>query len=192
MHFNEVQKHKHNPSSLWKTIIRYIPGREKESQVYTRGQKVVADEFNQYFTSLGRNAAEEVRRIAEDNNIDLISPLSTAILYSTSELFNFKPVTCTEVQRIILSMPSNKSPGLDKTSLRVIQDSLPVILGPLTDIINRSLTSSTFPDAWKSAQLIPLLKEGDHQLASQNRPLSLLVVASKTCERVVLTNLAPT
>ena len=87
-------------------------------------------------------------------------------------------------------MPPNKSPGLDKTSLRVIQDSLPVILGPLTDIINRSLTSSTFPDAWKSAELIPLLKEGDHQLASQNRPLSLLVVASKICERVVLNQLS--
>ena len=188
--FNEVRKHKHDPSSLWKTINRYIPGKEKESQVYTRNQKVVADEFNQYFTSLGRNAAEEVRHIAEDNNIDLISPLSTAIPYSTSELFNFKPVTCTEVQRIILSMPSNKSPGLDKISLRVIQDSLPVILGPLTDIINRSLTSSTFPDAWKSAEVIPLLKEGDHELASNNRPLSLLVVASKICERVVLNQLS--
>ena len=113
-----------------------------------------------------------------------------AILYSTSELFNFKPVTCTEVQCIILSMPSNKSPGLDKISLGVIQDTLPVILGPLTDIINRSLTSSTFPDAWRSAEVIPLLKEGDHELASNNRQLSLLVVASKICERVVLNQLS--
>ena len=88
-------------------------------------------------------------------------------------------------------MPSNKSHGLDKTSLRVIQDSIPVILGPLTDIINRSLTSSTFPDAWKSAEVIPLLKEGDHELASNNRPLSLLVVASKICEKVVLNQLSP-
>ena len=73
--FNEVHKNKYNPSSLWKTINRYIPGKEKESQVYTRDQKVVANEFNQHFTSLATNAAEEVRHVAEDNNMDLISPI---------------------------------------------------------------------------------------------------------------------
>jgi hypothetical protein len=70
--------------------------------------------------------------------------------------------------------------------MRVIKDCLHVILEPLTSIINRSLTTSEFPDAWKIAELIPLLKEGDHEVPSNNRPLSLLNVASKVCERVVL------
>ena len=34
--------------------------------------------------------------------------------------------------------------------------------------------------------MIPLLKEGDHEVASNNRPLSLLAVASKMCDKVVL------
>lgn len=68
----------------------------------------------------------------------------------------------------------------------VIKDCLSVILGPLTDIINSSLVNSIFPNAWKESELIPLLKEGDHEVASDNRPLSLLVVASKVCEKVVL------
>ena len=59
-------------------------------------------------------------------------------------------------------------------------------MGPLTDIINCSLATSTFPNVWKEAEVIPLLKEGDHAEASNNRPLSLLAVASKVCERVVL------
>jgi hypothetical protein len=83
-------------------------------------------------------------------------------------------------------MPSNKSPGLDKINMRVIKDSLPVILGPLTDIINCSLSTSTYPSTWKKAEVIPLLKDGDHEQASNNRPLSLLPVASKICEKVVL------
>jgi hypothetical protein len=83
-------------------------------------------------------------------------------------------------------MPSNKSPGPNKINMRVIKDCLHVILEPLTSIINRSLTTSEFPDAWKIAELIPLLKEGDHEVPSNNRPLSLLNVASKVCERVVL------
>ena len=32
--------------------------------------------------------------------------------------------------------------------------------------------TSTFPDLWKISEVIPLLKEGDHEIASNNRPLS--------------------
>jgi hypothetical protein len=46
--------------------------------------------------------------------------------------------------------------------------------------------TSTFPDLWKISEVIPLLKEGDHEIASNNRPLSLLEVVSNVCEKVVL------
>lgn len=82
-------------------------------------------------------------------------------------------------------MPSNKAPGKDEVSTRVIKDCLPVILGPLSNI-NRLLTSSMFPEAWKEAEVIPLLKEGDHEVAFNNRPLSLLTFLSKVWEKVAL------
>ncbi len=84
------------------------------------------------------------------------------------------------------SFPSNKSPGPDKVSMKVIKDALPYILQPLTDIVNCSLRESLFPSAWKLSEIIPLLKEGDHEIAKNNRPISLLLAASKICERVVL------
>ena len=83
-------------------------------------------------------------------------------------------------------MPLNKSPDPDKIHTQVYRDCLPVILGPLTEIINSSLESAKYPDAWKFVEVIPLLKEGDHEVASNNRPLSLLAVASKICDKVVL------
>ena len=95
-------------------------------------------------------------------------------------------MSCEEVRRIISSLPLNKSPGPDKIHTRVYRDCLPVILGPLTEIMNSSLESAKYPDAWKFAEVIPLLKEGDHEVASNNRPLSLLAVASKICDKVVL------
>jgi hypothetical protein len=73
--------------------------------------------------------------------------------------------------------------------MRVIKDSLPTILMPLTNIINKSLMSSTYPDVWKLAEVIPLLKEGDREVASNNRPLSMLAIASKICEKVALNQL---
>ena len=94
-------------------------------------------------------------------------------------------MSCEDVRRIILSLPLNKSQGPDKVNARSL-NSMPVILGPLTVIINCSLSTSTFPTAWKRAEVIPLLKEGDHEVASDNRPLSLLAVTSKVCEKIVL------
>ncbi|CAB4008338.1 Hypothetical predicted protein, partial [Paramuricea clavata] len=39
---------------------------------------------------------------------------------------------------------------------------------------------------WKEAEVIPLLKDGNHEEASNNRPLSLLTFLSKICEKVAL------
>ena len=56
--FLEVQQNKSNPSSLWKVINRVIPSKNKEPQrVYTKDLKTVADEFNVFFTSVGKTAA---------------------------------------------------------------------------------------------------------------------------------------
>ena len=70
--------------------------------------------------------------------------------------------------------------------MRIIKDSLPVILGLLADIINSTFYTSTFPESWKFAEILPLLKEGDHEIPANNRPLSLLNVLSKICEKLAL------
>ena len=101
-------------------------------------------------------------------------------------MFHLSPVSCTDIKRIIMSMPSNKTPGPDKVSMSVLKDCLPVVLGPITNIINCSFATSTFPDDMKLAEVIPLLKDGDHEVASNNRRLSLLNTVSKICERAVL------
>ena len=84
-------------------------------------------------------------------------------------------------------MPDNKAPGIDKVPIRVIKDCLPVIAPWINSIINKSLVNNIFPSAWKIAEVIPILKEGDHEQAN-NRPISLLPVLSKVCERVALTD----
>ena len=52
--FDEVQKHRDNSGFLWKIINRNISLKEKESQVYYKDPKLVANEFNQFFNSLGK------------------------------------------------------------------------------------------------------------------------------------------
>ena len=184
---DEVEAHKNNSSSLWKIVNNIIPSKEKEKQVYIKDLKILVEEFNQYFTSVGRNTAVMASNLAKENNIILSNPLLNSVTYPLEQQFNFKPVTCTEVQCIIImAMPKNKSPGPDKINMRIIRDCLPVILGPLTHIINSSLLTGVFPNEWKLSAITPLYKDGDNEVASNNRPISLLEIMSKVCERVAL------
>ncbi len=148
--------------------------------------KSIVEDFNNYFTSVGKITAATALDLANKNNIVLSDPMLNSEIYPTDQQFNFEPVTCSEIRRIIMAMPRNKSPGPDKISMFVIKDCLPVILGPLTNLINSSLTLGEFPDKWKLSEVIPLHKEGDQEIPSNNRPLSLLEVLSKVCERVAL------
>ena len=88
-------------------------------------------------------------------------------------------------------MPSDKAPGIDKISIRVIKHCLHAILPSVTSIINEFLASNTFPIEWKTAEVVPVLKEGDHEKPNNYRPISLLPVLSKLCERIALNQLMP-
>ena len=50
--------------------------------------------------------------------------------------------------------------------------------------INTSLLSACFPNVWKIAEVKPILKDGNHEIANNNRSISLLPILSKACERV--------
>lgn len=68
----------------------------------------------------------------------------------------------------------------------VSSDSAPGITASITTIINSSFTTSSYPGDWRIAEVCPILKEGDFEQPSNNRPISLLPILSKVCEKVVL------
>jgi hypothetical protein len=61
----------------------------------------------------------------------------------------------------------------------------PLILSPLTYIINLGLTTCKFPNIWKKALVIPIHKGGNAALASNYRPISLLPILSKVYEKIL-------
>ena len=109
--------------------------------------------------------------------------------YPLSEQFSFRTTDSEEISQIISSMSSNKAPGIDQIPIRVIKDCLTTILPTLTSIVNSSLATSTFPTVWKIAEVTPIPKDGDHEQAINNRPISLLPVLSKVCERAAYNQL---
>ena len=91
---------------------------------------------------------------------------------------------CKQVADVINEMLSNKAPGIDKVLTLVLKDSLLITLPFITSISNASLLASTLPEVWKTAEITPIPKQGNHELPSNNRLISLLPALSKVCERV--------
>ena len=105
--------------------------------------------------------------------------------------FTFHSVECKQVEDILNAMPSNKAPGIDKVVTRVIKDCLPIIIPFVASIINASLSSSTFPGIWKTAEITPITKQGNHELPNNNRPISLLPLLSKSVRESLIISLSP-
>jgi len=87
------------------------------------------------------------------------------------EKLNFRAVSSHKIRRAVMSFSSNKAPEFDKVTMSVIKDALPCILPVPTDIVNQSLSSSVFPAARKISEVIPLPKEGDHEIPNNSRPV---------------------
>ena len=62
----------------------------------------------------------------------------------------------------------------DRISTKFIKASLFNMAILLTKLINKSITSNTFPDIWKSAVVIPVQKSTQNSSLSNFRPISIL------------------
>lgn len=92
-----------------------------------------------------------------------------------------------EVREIIRELKSRKSPGHDGIGGRCVK-ALPYKgLLFLTTVFNSILRLGFFPDNWKKAEIIMILKPGkpENQIGSY-RPISLLPIFSKMFEKILL------
>ena len=176
-----------NSNSIWKIINRRLP-RKQDSFMASEDLTGLANELNGFFTSVGRITAQKASDLSLHHginvNLDAPTPLHTSTDVS-SELFVLNQVTENQVEKVIRRLPSNKAPGMDKISSRILKDSLPSILTTITRIVNNSFVTNTFARAWKTAEVTPILKCGNPDVPNNYRPISLLPLVSKITERLV-------
>ena len=90
-----------------------------------------------------------------------------------------------EISEIISLLKTGKSMGPNSIPMKILKILCPLISVPLSQIINESFQSGTFPNKMKLAKVIPLFKKGCPLTASNYRPISLLSVFSKITEKVM-------
>jgi len=97
------------------------------------------------------------------------------------------PQISTEVLRAVMTRQKNKAPGADGLSARIIKAAWPAIEHQMHRLTNKFLKEGRFPDPWKNAAIVVLLKgKGKDPLVPKNyRPVSLLPVLGKILEEII-------
>lgn len=103
--------------------------------------------------------------------------------------FNFETISVKKMEEIFNTIKSNAK-GSDDINLKMLSLVMPYLNEHLTFIINKCLSTGTFPSTWKEAYVIPVPKNSNPLSTSDFRPISILPTVSKILEKIVHEQLA--
>ena len=89
------------------------------------------------------------------------------------------------IRNYFVEINVNKATAFDGVSVKIMKIAKPVIVKPITKLINKSISSAKFPDNLKEAHVVPLHKKNSQLEARNYRPVSILPVVSKFFERAI-------
>lgn len=182
---SELLRCNENTNSIWK-ITNYCLPNKKPPLTTVEDPVVQANRFNDFYASVGEAAAAKAKALCEQygftaESVERAEPITDDL--QNMNKFEFHAVTEQDIEKIVKNIPSHKAPGHERVSARVYKDSLPATLPVITNLINSSLASNCFAQAWKSAKVIPNLQSGDPDEPENTRPISFLPITSNVCER---------
>lgn len=173
-----------DPASFWKTLNNLnITSKSSDASALLQTSDA-ADQLNSFFI----RSIPQIGVSALTNNNQFIDKYSNKIHPNVHNAFKFEKVNEAEVERIISSIKTS-SVGSDGIDIKMITLLIPYLTPYITYIINKALSSNTFPLSWKMADVIPVPKNDVPSELSHYRPISILLIFSKILERIMFTQL---
>ena len=99
--------------------------------------------------------------------------LLPALLETPNETLSSLEIIASDIGKIIIALKVNKAHGHDEISIRMLKLCESAITELLYLIFKNCLSSNTFPDVWKEANVISVCKKGDKQVLKNYRPVSV-------------------
>ena len=94
-----------------------------------------------------------------------ITPVSTS--------FEFHAITNDELIKVVKNLKTNKSPGLDNVSTKLVKEAGNSIIPSPNHLFNLSLSTGIFSQDWKVAKVTPIYKSGEKSDRG-HRPISVI------------------
>jgi hypothetical protein len=171
---------------IWKTLNHFLPiGNKSESKSITltvdqrevSDAAEVAEEFNNYFSTVGEQLANAIP-MTEGDPLDYVDhPVNGGT-------FSLYPVSAADIIDEVKNMSPYKSVA-DAIPLRILKRAIMFLVVPIVNIINLSFQSGEVPIALKKAVVTCIFKDGHRNVVSNYRPISVLCFVGKIIESIV-------
>ena len=173
-----------NPRKLWSAINKLLNRKSHRALPTDTPRESLPQLFAEFFSDKVHNLHATLA-----SNSNILSPLIHPPIVPHI-LSQFTLMTQDEVSKLIALSPDTFC-DLDPIPTSLLKQCLPALLPTITNIINLSLSSGTFPDQFKACSILPLLKKSNlnKEELSNYRPISHLSFLSKLTERAVKTRL---
>lgn len=104
--------------------------------------------------------------------------------------FSFTKILPLDVLKAITDLKACSSPGLDGIECKFLKLAPHVLMYPLSDLFNLSLSTYEIPAIWKHSQIIPLHKAGNSLDPNNYRPISIICSIAKIFEKLIYNQLS--
>lgn len=100
---------------------------------------------------------------------------------------NIEQFTEPQLKVLAWGIAPNRAPGIDCITGSMLRLLWPFLAPRLCNIVNKCLKTATFPNCWKTAQVVPILKGRDRDIRVPKSywPVSLLPVLGKVVEKAI-------
>ena len=181
------EDNKRNCKAVWNGINQIIYSKSKANAwepncLLINGKAItqpkdIEEDFNVYFTSISKELQKHIPS-TKRNFSDCLKNLIV-------ESFFLTPTTSEEMSDLIQTLSLNKSTGPNSIPTSILKKIKNEISIPLSAIINNSFENGIFPNLLKSAQVIPVFKNGSRLSCNNYRPISLLSNIGKIIEKLI-------
>ena len=150
-------------------------------------RRIIADEFNKYFTSIAVNLNEEANKeLCIGIPIISVPNFTTYIEKHVSDSMYFAPCSVDEIQSVIGDLDNSKASDI---SIRILKICAPIISPYLNIFFNKFIDIGIFPDILKIGEITPIFKKGNSELMKNYRPVSTLPCFGKIFEKIIYSRL---
>ena len=133
--------------------------------------------FNQYFCNIGPDLAASIPN-SSDDFLSYLSPGPQKSIF-------LEPTSEGEVAIILSEMKSSKAVGPDLIPTHFLKLVFNIIGDVICIFFNESIRLGIFPDALKTARVMPVFKKGCKKLISNYRPISVLPNLATVFEKLI-------
>ena len=181
------------PKELWRSLKSLgLPSKQdKPSKIClkTDGEhcfddKINSNVFKEFFSNLAKELVKKLPNPPRRFGIESVKEYYKKLNLG-NEKFKLHHTNRDNVLKLLEGINPSKAAGPDNLAGKFLKDGASILVTPMIELCNLSISLDRFPDDCKQAKLKPLFKKGSKDEPKNYRPISHLPQISKVIEKIV-------